>query len=108
MNNVNAELYRRSQNFNLEDARSDGASHQIEEVYGTTAAYDLIENMKTVARMLDYTSPEEDVRIILDFDGNKQEECWLCDGWDIINKPITYPNLSFRNLFEPCNHTQSS
>ena len=88
INDVNGVMYRCSQYEDLQEATDQGGVVHLEEVYGDGAAYDMINNMCKVARMLDQDSPNIDIKIILIFDGHAQRECFLNDAWNVINEYI--------------------
>jgi hypothetical protein len=77
---VDWKIYRRSQYKSFDEARLHGAIVNSYDIYGYSAVIDTLFAIESVAHLMDWQTPNNDLRIILSVNKEPLPECWLADA----------------------------
>jgi hypothetical protein len=81
-------IYRRSQYPSFEKAKSCGAVSYISGLYGYATTMDVLYGVENVARLVDFDSTSEDLRVLIRINDEQLPECWLEDGATEIHRHL--------------------
>jgi hypothetical protein len=77
---VDWKIYRSSQYRSFDEARFHGAIVHRYDIFGYNEAIDTLFSIESVAHLMDWQSPSNDLRIVLSVNKEPLPECWLVDA----------------------------